>query len=82
MLAERAPDSFATSMCSRVRTLDDWARTARASHGQAVKPMTSARIVGLRLCNATLTKMITISVGIASAMLVRPLSRSSIRPPT
>ena len=69
-------------MCSRVRTLVDWARTARASQGQAVKPMTSARIVGVRVWSATLTRMITIKVGMASMMLVMALRMSSTQPPT
>ena len=76
-----APDSFATSMCSRVRTLVVWARTARASHGQEVMPMTKASVKMLRLFKATLSRMTTMITGMHRKMLVTLDSRLSTSPP-
>ena len=72
---------MATSMCSRVRTLMVWARTARASQGQEQMPITKARVKMLRLSSATLSRMTTMITGMTRKMLVTLERMLSTSPP-
>jgi hypothetical protein len=82
MLGRRAPDSRATSMCSRVATLLACERTARAVHGQEVMPMTIASVHLFDSGKEIEMRMSTMIAGIASTTLVAPMSNSSNQPPT